>query len=704
MKIEDIRTPLGCEIPALGLSSFPPIKEEVSRRSALYTRNGLTLFKQLLRPILDYACPAWGHLADTYMRRMQAFQSVCRRVIVGAPWYVRNETLHRDLDMPTIKDHFQKLAQSFYARLPGATNPLIQGLGNYVVDPGGCHRRPKALLGKARCVNSGLGGSHPAPHRVVSPTSRNATTLLYLRTTRCDHLVGTCWNLLSCSPSGSIRACLFRLRLSPESVDRYEDVIMLRRDQNVIFTVMKWVIGRSLILVTFLARELLSSEVFILLNHTASQSYFNFSANWPQWNPTLEGWIGYEVPCGIRTKKPLRIVGGASAQPGEFPWQVSLQVVNGCYARHVCGGAILSSYWVVTAGHCVRTVNLTTLTVVAGDHDLYKEEGKEQRVFVSRLVMKDHKLKVNRFYLHDIALLQLKTPLRLDGVRMAPVCLPHPGYRHWDSKLGTLGTTAALQHMYPIAQRSNPCSPKTGRLRLTEGQWEARDYSGNELLVPLTGYATVTGWGRLTEEGVLPHILQKVTMPLVLQEVCRDMYRRQGYGKYLERCQLCSGVDQGGTDTCQVLSLYHARRRCNPLGAITPDYSALFGAFTALPPRYDGVDSSSENSGDLSSPRQLGIDSVFQGDSGGPLVCMHPDNRYYLCGVVSWGVGCARPNLPGIYTQVSCYSRWIKDILYNVDYILNQHNEERTDQTKQPFYIFPPINLLSTTPATNILY
>nr|CAD7434834.1 unnamed protein product [Timema monikensis] len=116
-------------------------------RSALSTRNGLTLYKQLLRPILDYACPAWGHLADTYMRRMQAFQSVCLRIIVGAPWYVRNETLHRDLDMPTIKDHFRKLAQSFYARLPGATNPLIQGLGNYVIDPGGCHRRPKALLG-----------------------------------------------------------------------------------------------------------------------------------------------------------------------------------------------------------------------------------------------------------------------------------------------------------------------------------------------------------------------------------------------------------------------------------------------------------------------------------------------------------------------------------------------------------------------------
>nr|CAD7424542.1 unnamed protein product [Timema monikensis] len=119
----------------------------LNRRSALSTRNGLTLYKQLLRPIINYACHAWGHLADTYMRRMQVFQSVCLRIILGVPWYVRNETLHRDLDMPTIKDHFRGLAQSFYSRLPGATNPLIKGLGKYVIDPGGCHRLPKALLG-----------------------------------------------------------------------------------------------------------------------------------------------------------------------------------------------------------------------------------------------------------------------------------------------------------------------------------------------------------------------------------------------------------------------------------------------------------------------------------------------------------------------------------------------------------------------------
>ncbi|XP_064482491.1 transmembrane protease serine 9-like [Ornithodoros turicata] len=102
---------------------------------------------------------------------------------------------------------------------------------------------------------------------------------------------------------------------------------------------------------------------------------------------------------------------------------------------------------------------------------------------------------------------------------------------------------------------------------------------------------TASGWGlKGVRERRPPAKLQKVDLPILPHAVCRDNYK--DVNDVRENTMICAGYKEGGKSVCM-------------------------------------------------------------GDSGGPLQCQREDGRYELAGVTSWGVGCAGPEHPGVFSRVS---------------------------------------------------
>ena len=100
----------------------------LGRNSRLALDNKLLLHKAILKPVWPYEIPLWGTASNSNIEILQRFQNTVLWVLANAPWYVPNWLIHRDLNVPTVREAITKLSVHYCGRLQTHPNHLANTL------------------------------------------------------------------------------------------------------------------------------------------------------------------------------------------------------------------------------------------------------------------------------------------------------------------------------------------------------------------------------------------------------------------------------------------------------------------------------------------------------------------------------------------------------------------------------------------------
>jgi len=84
------------------------------------------LYKMILKPIWTYGIQLWGSACTSNIIKLERMQSKILRMIVNAPWYVRNTNIHRDLQIETVADTIKEYSKKYQLKLEQHPNALAR--------------------------------------------------------------------------------------------------------------------------------------------------------------------------------------------------------------------------------------------------------------------------------------------------------------------------------------------------------------------------------------------------------------------------------------------------------------------------------------------------------------------------------------------------------------------------------------------------
>ncbi|XP_059478407.1 transmembrane protease serine 9-like [Neocloeon triangulifer] len=138
------------------------------------------------------------------------------------------------------------------------------------------------------------------------------------------------------------------------------------------------------------------------------EKYIREKNNRPKLDSVPKGNVAQPSSAGVSNVKIKdQIIGGQNAAQKQFPWQAQVSIDN----SYLCGGSLISTNFVVTAGHCVSGFS-TWVVYIGGISRSSNTETGEQRATAAKGFT--HPNFNSGTLANDIAFLQFSSPFTLD--------------------------------------------------------------------------------------------------------------------------------------------------------------------------------------------------------------------------------------------------------------------------------------------------
>ncbi|KAG5895751.1 hypothetical protein JTB14_029521 [Gonioctena quinquepunctata] len=115
----------------------------INRKSKLSLENKFTIHKMMFRPVILYASAAWGQICRSSIGILERAQMRVLRMITNAPWYVRNDRILEDLNLPSIRSIIRERNQKVFDCAIAHENPLVREATDYNIDDPSRFKRPR---------------------------------------------------------------------------------------------------------------------------------------------------------------------------------------------------------------------------------------------------------------------------------------------------------------------------------------------------------------------------------------------------------------------------------------------------------------------------------------------------------------------------------------------------------------------------------